>query len=195
MLKISQRMINIKLRFINSKVPRFDIVVNNSINDKTKRRAIFLDRDGVINVNRKDYVKSWKEFEFLPNTKKALKKINESGYMLIIITNQSPIGRGIFKPEILDGIHQKMLGELSKAGVRIDAIYFCPHKPGDGCSCRKPEPGLLVKAAEDFNIDLSNSWMIGDSDSDIVSGKRAGCRTAMVNENRSLFDIIEQIFG
>jgi histidinol-phosphate phosphatase family protein len=154
---------------------------------------MFLDRDGVINYNRNDYVKSWDEFVFIPTAKEALQKINRSEFMLIIITNQSPIGRGIFTTETLDKIHKNMLQELAEAGCIIDAIYFCPHKPDDGCSCRKPEPGLILRAAEDFGIDLSSSWMIGDSDGDIKAGESAGCKTAKVDEEGSLLDIVDRI--
>jgi histidinol-phosphate phosphatase family protein len=159
----------------------------------SRQKAIFLDRDGVINVNRNDYVKSWSEFKFLPGAKQALKLINNSEFMLILVTNQSPIGRGIFTTETLDGIHLRMLHELGKAGARIDAIYYCPHKPDDGCQCRKPKPGLILKAASDFGIDLQNSWMIGDSDSDIKAGKAAGCKTAKVTSKKTLKDIINGI--
>jgi histidinol-phosphate phosphatase family protein len=157
------------------------------------QKAIFLDRDGVININRSDYVKSWDEFVFLPDAKRAVKLVNESDFILIIITNQSPIGRGIFNTSTLDEIHGKMLHEFAEVGCNITAIYYCPHKPDDGCSCRKPQPGLILKAAADFDIDLSRSWMVGDSDSDIEAGKRAGCKTAKVSDDRPLIDIVKEI--
>ena len=159
------------------------------------REAIFIDRDGVINYNRNDYVKTWAEFKFIPGAKEAIKRINRSGKLLIMITNQSPIGRGIFTPDTLDIIHKKMLDELGKIGGHIDAIYYCPHKPDDNCSCRKPEPGLILKAAADFNIDLSASWMVGDSDTDIQAGKTAGCKTMKVTLERPLLEIVDQIIG
>ncbi len=168
---------------------------NRSSTNITTLLAIFLDRDGVINVNRDDYVKSWDEFEFLPGVEDAIKKINRSEFALIIITNQSPIGRGIFDHETLDKIHKKMLDSLGGAGCHIDAIYYCPHKPDDGCDCRKPRPGLILRAASDFNIDLKNSWMIGDSDSDLQAGKNAGCKTAKVDSKNSLLKIIERIIA
>jgi histidinol-phosphate phosphatase family protein len=161
----------------------------------TGNRVIFLDRDGVINYNRHDYVKSWDEFVFIPTAKEAINKINRSEFMLIIITNQSPIGRGIFTTETLDNIHRKMLHELAEAGCTIDAIYYCPHKPDDGCSCRKPKSGLILRAAADFGIDLTCSWMIGDSDGDVKAGEGAGCKTAKVDEDRSLLDVVEDILG
>lgn len=162
-------------------------------NKPIKRKAIFIDRDGVINYNRSDYVKSWKEFKFIPGAKKAIKRINETDRLLILVTNQSPIGRGIFTKETLDNIHFKMLNELSAAGAHIDAIYFCPHKPDDGCNCRKPRPGLILRAAEDYNIDLSGSWMIGDSKSDLEAGVKAGCKTLRVTLKKPLIEIVEQI--
>jgi D-glycero-D-manno-heptose 1,7-bisphosphate phosphatase len=157
------------------------------------RKAIFLDRDGVINFNRDDYVKSWAEFEFIPGVFDAIKQINASGRLAIIITNQSPIGRGMFPPETLEGIHFKMLEEMGKHNCRIDAIYYCPHHPDDGCNCRKPKPGNILRAAKDFNIDLSNSWMIGDSKSDLEAGRIAGCQVERVTTERPLLDIIKQI--
>lgn len=162
-------------------------------NKPTKRIAIFIDRDGVINYNRNDYVKSWDDFKFIPGTKKAIKRINETDRLLILITNQSPIGRGIFTKVTLDNIHFKMLNELGKAGAHIDAIYFCPHKPDDGCDCRKPKPGLILRAASDYNIDLKKSWMIGDSDSDLMAGRDAGCKTLKVTTIKPLIKIVEQI--
>jgi histidinol-phosphate phosphatase family protein len=165
----------------------------NERNKPTKRIAIFIDRDGVINYNRNDYVKSWDEFKFIPGAKKAIKRINETDRLLILITNQSPIGRGIFTKETLDNIHFKMLNELGEAGAHIDAIYFCPHKPDDGCDCRKPKPGLILRAASDYNIDLRKSWMIGDSDSDLKAGKDAGCKTLKVTTKKPLIKIVEQI--
>ena len=152
-------------------------------------QIVFLDRDGVINKNRDDYVKTWDEFEFLPNTKKAIKLLNDNGYKIIIITNQSVVGRGIITEKTLTGIHEKMLKELNECGCRIEKIYYCPHAPGDNCGCRKPKSGLLLKAAKDFDIDLKKCYFIGDSETDVEAGKRAGCKTYLVSENRDLLDI------
>lgn len=162
---------------------------------KGENKAILIDRDGVINANCNDYVKSWNEFKFLPGTKEAIKRINDFKWLLIIITNQSAIGRGIFTHETLNEIHTKMLKELSDYGCYINAIYYCPHHPDDNCDCRKPKPGLIIKAARDFNIDLSASWMIGDSDTDLEAGRVAGCKVIRVTNNKSLLDIIKQILG
>jgi len=170
-----------------------------TITDKTikgyKLKAIFLDRDGVINYNRNDYVKSWEEFKFIPGAKKAIKKINQTDKLLIIITNQSPIGRGILTHEKLDELHDLMLSELSEAGCHIDAIYYCPHHPNDKCDCRKPKPGLILSAAKDFNIDLEASWMIGDSESDLEAGKAVGCKTIKVTLKKPLIKIINEILN
>ncbi len=160
-----------------------------------KHRAIFVDRDGVINVNRNDYVKSWDEFEYIPGAKEAIKRITDSDWLLIMITNQSPIGRGIFTHETLDHIHFILLKDLSEFGCRIDAIYYCPHRPDEGCECRKPKPGLILKAAKDLRIDLKASWMCGDSDTDLEAGRAAGCMVKKVSSNNPLLKIIEEILG
>ncbi len=173
------------------------IILTDDLQDvnKAKIQVVFLDRDGVINVNRDDYVKSWSEFEFLPGAKDAIKMLNETNYWVIIVTNQSPIGRGIFDHNTLEEIHNKMLQELSDAGAHIDAIYYCPHSPDDECGCRKPKPGLLIRAAEELNIDLTNSWLIGDSEGDIEAGKAAGCKTFKVTEINGLIDIVKTIIA
>ena len=158
-----------------------------------KCKAIFMDRDGVINYNRDDYVKSWAEFKFIPGAKEAIKQINDTNRLLILITNQSPIGRGIFTKQTLDNIHFKMLQELSAASAHIDAIYFCPHKPDDNCDCRKPKPGLILKAANDYDVDLKESWMVGDSDTDLKAGAAAGCKTIKVDLKNTLIKVVEQI--
>lgn len=165
------------------------------LDNNLKQKAIFIDRDGVINFNREDYVKSWAEFEFIPGAKDAIKHINETDFLLIIITNQSPIGRGIFTQDILDGIHKNMLEELFEHGCYVDAIYFCPHKPDDDCSCRKPKPGLILEAADDFKIDLPSSWMLGDSDSDLEAGSEVGCKTKKVTSENPLIKIVDELLS
>jgi histidinol-phosphate phosphatase family protein len=171
----------------------FNDKIKNSNNGKIN--VIFLDRDGVINVNRDDYVKSWDEFEFLPGSKEAIKLLNENNFWIIIVTNQSPIGRGIFTHNTLKEIHRHMLNELSKAGAHIDAIFYCPHSPDDKCGCRKPKPGLLIQASKELNIDLSNSWLIGDSDGDLQAGKAVGCKVFQVTEKNNLINIVRVIIA
>lgn len=174
-----------------------------------KQKAIFLDRDGVIN-KYVGFLRDINEFELIEGVPEAVKTINESGYLAIVVTNQPVIARGEVTYEELHEIHNKMETLLGKEGVYLDAIYYCPHHPHKGyegeipelkfdCDCRKPKPGMLLKAAEDFNIDLKQSWMIGDSESDIAAGKTAGCKTAFIGESetdisyKNLLDAIKEI--
>ncbi len=145
-------------------------------------KTIFLDRDGVINRNppNKGYVKKWTEFDFIPNAQKAIRELTESGYRIIGITNQAGIGRGLYSEEDLADIHSRMIAEIEKTGGTIDAIYYCPHHPDAGCECRKPEPGMLIRAAREHNIDLSTAYFIGDVPTDIEAGQRAGVTTFLV---------------
>ncbi len=147
-------------------------------------RAIFLDRDGVINEDRPDYIKSWEEFRFIKGVPQALKKINQAGIPVILITNQSVIGRGIITEAELSAIHDRMLKEVKKAGGRISKIYYCPHHPDDHCLCRKPRIGLLKKAAKEMDLDLTKCLFVGDNLKDIQAGKRAGGRTVLVQSGQ-----------
>jgi D-glycero-D-manno-heptose 1,7-bisphosphate phosphatase len=144
-------------------------------------KTIFLDRDGVINRNRdNDYVKSWDEFEFLPNSRHAIKLLTDAGYQLIVITNQACINKGIISSQTLDEVHRKMTHELKKAGGHIAAIYHCPHRDDDGCDCRKPKPGMLIQAASEHGVELTDAYLIGDSTRDIEAGQQVGCHTVLV---------------
>lgn len=162
-------------------------------NLRNKQKAIFLDRDGTINVY-KGFLTNIDDFELIDGVPEAIKKINESGYLAIVVTNQPVIARGEMTFEELDEIHNKMETLLGEKGAYIDALYFCPHHPHKGyegevpelkfdCECRKPKPGMILKAVEDFNIDLSLSWMIGDGENDILCGKNAGCNTILISNN------------
>lgn len=155
-----------------------------------KQKAIFLDRDGVIN-NYVGFLRNIDEFELLSGVTDAIRKINESGYLCIVITNQPVIARGEVTVAELNEIHNKMETLLGLEGCYVDAIYYCPHHPHKGykgeipdlkieCNCRKPKPGMLLKASRDFNIDLQSSWMVGDGVNDIKAGKNAGCRTVYI---------------
>lgn len=159
-------------------------------NLKNKQKAIFLDRDGTIN-KYVGFLRNTDQFVLINGVSEAIKKINALGYLVIVITNQPVIARGEVSFEKLDEIHNKMETLLGKEGAYLDAIYYCPHHPHKGyegerpelkfkCNCRKPKPGMLLKAAEDFNIDLSQSWMVGDRKSDVKAGQNAGCRTALI---------------
>lgn len=159
-------------------------------NLKNKQKAIFLDRDGTIN-KCVGFLKNIDEFELIDGVAEAIHKINELGYLAIVVTNQPVVARGEVSFDELEEIHNKMETLLGKEGAYLDAIYYCPHHPHKGyegertelkidCNCRKPKPGMLLKAAEDFNIDLSQSWMVGDSESDVKAGLNAGCKTALI---------------
>jgi len=145
------------------------------------KQVIFLDRDGVINRDSPDYIKCWEEFIFLPNTLEALKILTLKGYTLILITNQSIIHRQWILPEVLAEMHLRLKSTVASHGGRITDIFFCPHTPEQGCSCRKPKPGLIQQACQKYAIDLSDAIMVGDSAKDILCGKAAGCgRTILV---------------
>lgn len=144
------------------------------------RAAVFLDRDGVINENRADYVKSWDEFVFLPNVFEPLRELAQNGLLTIVVTNQSAINRGLVSRETVGGIHRRMCEVISRNGGRIDAVLTCSHRPDENCRCRKPEPGLLLQAAERFDLDLPRSYLIGDALCDIAVGLAVGCRPILV---------------
>lgn len=159
-------------------------------NLKQKQKAIFLDRDGTINKHV-GFLRDIEQFELLPGAAEAIRKINGSGCLAIVVTNQPVIARGEVTREQLEEIHNKMETLLGAEGAYLDAIYYCPHHPHKGyegeipelkieCDCRKPKPGMLLKAAEDFNIDLNSSWMIGDGENDIKAGRAAGCKTVLI---------------
>jgi D-glycero-D-manno-heptose 1,7-bisphosphate phosphatase len=152
--------------------------------------AIFLDRDGVIVENRVDYILSWKDIEIFPQALHALSRIETSQYKIIIITNQSAIGRGVLTQAAADEINERLLAEIRAAGGRVDGIFLCPHSPADHCSCRKPLPGLILQAAEKLTVDLSKSIMIGDAITDLRAGIAAGIKTlAIVKTGRGAAQI------
>jgi histidinol-phosphate phosphatase family protein len=125
------------------------------------------------------------DFVLLPGVPQAIRLLNESGFKAVVVTNQSGIGRGYFTEETLSDIHRKMADELQKHGARVDAIYHCPHHPDDDCACRKPKPGLLLKAAQEMDIALGLSYMIGDDPKDVEAGRSAGCRTVWLAPHSS----------
>ena len=151
----------------------------------TRRGAIFLDRDGVINapsIGR--YISRWDQFRFLPDVLKTFRRLRKRGDRVIVISNQSGVGRGHMTKQELTRITQNMLAEIRKNGGHLEAVYYCTHHPDKGCRCRKPHPGLLTKAAGRFPIDLKKSFFIGDSETDILAGRSAGCRTILVLTGR-----------
>jgi len=158
-----------------------------------KNKAIFLDRDGVINKNRDDYVKSTKELEIFSNIGKEILKLKMKGFLIIVITNQSVINREIITITELEEIHSTIQKFLMKSKTSIDKFYFCPHRPDENCDCRKPKPGLILQAINEFSIDVSKSWMVGDSKTDIQAGEKAGCKTILLKKNDSFTNILKII--
>ena len=144
-----------------------------------ENRAIFLDRDGTI-ARDVHYCQRPKDFELLPTVPEAIKLLNEHGFKVVVITNQSGVARGYFTEETLAQIHKKMIEELAKHGAKLDGIYYCPHHPDQGCSCRKPKTVLFHKAAKEFDIDFSLSYVVGDTQMDIDAGKALGCKTILL---------------
>jgi histidinol-phosphate phosphatase family protein len=147
-------------------------------------RAVFLDRDGTI-ARDVHYCRRVEDFELLPGVPEAMKLLNASGFKVVVITNQSGIARGYFTEETLERIHRKMEAELAEHGAHVDAIYYCPHHPDDNCDCRKPRPKMVLQAAQDINIDLSQSFVIGDLKMDIELGKAVGAKTILVGDSLS----------
>lgn len=142
--------------------------------------VIFLDRDGVINENRPDYVKSWSEFRFLPGAREAIAALTRAGHRIIVCTNQAGIARGSLAVETVHDIHYHMLTELHAYGGHIEKIYYCPHGREAQCLCRKPRPGMLLRARDELALDLSDALFIGDSMTDMQAGEAAGVRCIMV---------------
>jgi D-glycero-D-manno-heptose 1,7-bisphosphate phosphatase len=158
-----------------------------------KSKAIFLDRDGVLNTKKDNYVKKISELEIFPFISEPIKKLQKEGFKIIVITNQSAINRGLMNGDDLDKIHEKIQSFLIKNGTKIDDFYHCPHTPSENCFCRKPNPGLLLRAIDDFSIDVNQSWFLGDSDSDMLVGKIAGCKTIRINNEVSLEHAVKLI--
>jgi len=125
--------------------------------------AIFLDRDGVLIENRSDYVRDWSHVKIIPEAIHALSLVTATDYRIVIVTNQSAVGRGLLSSETAEKINRQLVNLIHHHGGHVDGVYMCPHKPEDGCSCRKPLPGLLLQAAKDLSLDLQRSWMIGDA--------------------------------
>jgi D-glycero-D-manno-heptose 1,7-bisphosphate phosphatase len=144
--------------------------------DKIKLPAVFLDRDGTL-IEEVNFLHRVEDLRFFDYTDAAVRLLKENGYLVVIVTNQSGIGRGVYDEAAMHGIHEKIQADLT---VKLDAFYFCPHLPNEGCICRKPNLGMIENAMRDFEIDLEKSWMIGDKQIDIQAGHNAGMRTALV---------------
>lgn len=155
------------------------------------RRAVFIDRDGVICYNRNNHVRSWEEFVFLPNALEALTQLARSDFCIIVITNQAIINRHMVSAEVVEDIHARMVQAIETAGGRVDRVMYCPHRPDEHCTCRKPQPGLLLKAAEELGLDLAHSYLIGDAESDMKAGRAAGCQRYLVLTGRGRRQLID----
>ncbi|HXZ30771.1 MAG TPA: HAD family hydrolase [Terriglobales bacterium] len=146
------------------------------------KRAAFLDRDGVINRKAREgkYVTRWEEMQILPGVSDAIALLNRAGFRVIVVSNQRCVAKGLITTADLEALHRRLCEALARDGATIDAIYYCPHETQPPCRCRKPQPGMLLDAARDHDIDLGASWMIGDSKADVEAGKSAGCNTALL---------------
>jgi D-glycero-D-manno-heptose 1,7-bisphosphate phosphatase len=145
-------------------------------------KAAFLDRDGVINRKAKpgEYVTRWEDMHVLPGVAASIMLLNQAGFRVIVASNQRCVAKGLITTADLDAMHRRMCNHLASSGATIDSIYYCPHEAAPPCDCRKPAPGMLLAAARRHQLDLSESWMIGDSEIDVAAGRNAGCRTARV---------------
>ena len=189
---------------------RYEVVVKDysrgvvsAKNLRNKQKAVFLDRDGTIN-KYVGFLRSVDQFELLPGAAEAIKRINRSGYLTIVVTNQPVIARGEVTVEELELIHHKMETLLGLESAYIDAVYYCPHHPHKGyegevvglkidCDCRKPKPGMLLKASQQLNVNLEQSFMVGDSENDVLAGEAAGCKSVMIGrEVEGLLDFVEK---
>jgi D,D-heptose 1,7-bisphosphate phosphatase len=156
-------------------------------------KAIFLDRDGIINKNRNDYVKSLNEFQILPSVPEAIRLLNKSNFKVIIISNQSAVNRGLITIEKLNKIHNFLSNYLLENNAMLDAIYFCPHKPDESCDCRKPKPGLILKAAKEHDINLENSIFIGDRLTDSQAAINAGVKPILMERDGDLLETVRNL--
>ena len=153
------------------------------------KKILFLDRDGVINVEPEGYITDWSDFEFLPDALDTIKRATDEGYRIIIISNQSAIGRGMCSKETIDEIMSNMIETIEAHGGKIKDIFYCPHTPDDMCKCRKPEPDLFFQAAEKYNIKLTSTWFVGDKLTDVAVAIRVGTRPILIRGGKSVPDI------
>ncbi len=163
------------------------------------KKAIFLDRDGTI-IADKGFVHKKEDLELLPGVAQAIKMAKEAGFLVVVVTNQSGVARGFFSEKEVRDFNAHLKRTLAEQGAEIDAFYYCPHHPQAPladyrleCNCRKPRPGMLLRAAQEMGINLSQSWMIGDSPRDVEAGKRAGCKTLLLGKGTDLLKAVNQI--
>lgn len=162
------------------------MVKSRDVKRENRSRAVFLDRDGTINVER-EYVHRVEDFAFIPGAPEAIRLLKDAGFYVVVVTNQSGVGRGFYDEAAVHDLHRHMDAELASLGTAVDGYYFCPHHPEHGngayrteCACRKPMAGMLFQAAADLSLDLAASFMIGDKLADVEAGLKAGCRPLLV---------------
>lgn len=158
------------------------------------RRAVFIDRDDTI-VQDVPYCSRPEDLRLFPGVGESIRMLNEAGYLAVLVTNQSGVGRGYFDEETLGRIHEKLEADLAADGGRLDAIYYCPHRPDEGCGCRKPATGMLERAVRELGIDLRSSYVIGDSENDVTMGQKAGCRCVQVSGDVDFNEAVRKILG
>lgn len=147
-------------------------------------RVAFLDRDGVINENRPDHVKSWDEFVFIPGALHAIRRLRQAGWYTLVITNQAIINRGVVPRSVVNEINRQMVKTIAQHGGWVHGVFFCPHRPDESCDCRKPAPGMLLQAASRMNLQLDQCYLVGDALTDIQAGAAVGCQCALVKTGR-----------
>lgn len=157
--------------------------MNTEAGSSRRNRAVFLDRDGVINrkLPENHYVKTDAEFELLPGVRRAMSIFSKLGYLLVVVTNQRGIARGFMDENSLNCVHDYMRRKLLERGILLDGVYYCPHDRDEGCDCRKPQPGMIREACRHFDIDLDQSYLVGDSDSDMAAAYNAGVRAIRIS--------------
>lgn len=165
-------------------------------------KLVIIDRDGTVNADRDDYVKSVDEWQPLPGALEGIARLNHAGWHVVVATNQSGLGRGLFDMATLNAMHAKMNQGLAQVGGRVDAVFFCPHAPDDGCTCRKPLPGLFEQIGERFGVELSRVPSIGDSLRDLQAAAAVGCETHLVRTGKcerltdaQIDEIVQQVPG
>lgn len=152
--------------------------------------AIFLDRDGVINLNRADHVKSWNEFEFIPGALESIHELTTTGLSIFVVTNQAGVNRGLMTVDVLEDIHKHMLAEIERAGGHVEKVFYCPHDNHENCACRKPNAGMLKQAAQEFGVDLCQSVIVGDAWTDIGAGAEVGAHGILVMTGRGRWNFV-----
>lgn len=166
------------MRYYNKSLP--GLLMSKTLVKSVAMPLIILDRDGVINYDSSEYIKSPSEWNAIPGSLEAIADLNRAGYDVIIVTNQSGVGRGHYDLETLDQIHEKLINELAEVGGHIGKIFFCPHHPDDGCECRKPKPGMFNKIKNEYRTDLKDTFFIGDSLVDMQVAANVGCKPLLV---------------